>query len=314
MFYPSQSDMIRSAFAALRWEYPRRSVENNPPKASITLDTFDGGLPSVFLNSMVSVLTDGFYGTKIIRVDEPAGRMSGQVAIFDPAGDLVGTLPASDVTPIRCGLMAALAADTFFAGRVSNRPVGFIGAGRINTATAGVFSTLFGHKEFLVKNSHVNPHKQLDLASFKSLGSYSQRSVYAHEELSDCEIIVSCTSQRPEYPLAHHREFKVRDNHSRLFVAQDMGWLLAPDFRALVPCFTDDLVQTMANFDAEFPNDTSHTDMLDFTSAGFSHFSYREAVAYLYGIAMADVVVAREMLIPDFSYLKRSLIGEGCRV
>jgi hypothetical protein len=100
----------RDALDQLELEYSAMTGDSNPPKLSIPLAAIehDGSLRR-YANVMGAKLSDGSFGSKTVFVDELESRTGGTVSHFGADGELLYSLPASLVTPLRCGLMAALA-------------------------------------------------------------------------------------------------------------------------------------------------------------------------------------------------------------
>jgi hypothetical protein len=95
-----------AALDQLELEYAAMTGDSNPPKQSIPLAAIehDGSLRR-YVNVMGAKLSDGTFGSKTVFVDELENRTAGAVSHFGADGELLYSLPASLVTPLRCGLM-----------------------------------------------------------------------------------------------------------------------------------------------------------------------------------------------------------------
>jgi hypothetical protein len=104
-------------------------------------------------------------------------------------------------------------------------------------------------------------------------------------DLNRCDVVISATnSTNKEDAIEVDRLDKVK-----LFVAQDSGYIWGPDFRDRIPSYADDPDQLHKAFDHEFPYDTKRVNFQSLTSIKKGG---RSAV-YLYGIALADVLIAQ---------------------
>ena len=92
---------------------------------------------------MGAKLSDGTFGSKTVFVDELDSTTGGMVNHFGADGALLYSLPASLVTPLRCGLMAALAM-RYREELVLERPrkVVVIGRGELGVAICNTLWTL----------------------------------------------------------------------------------------------------------------------------------------------------------------------------
>lgn len=280
------------AFRRLEHEYLNADRLLNPPKVSIPIARSSDGLITSYFNMMSAVLTTGEFGGKLVFVNEGANILTGRVVVFDKDGNLIVNCRADRLTAIRCGLMAALAIKLFF-GSVENSRlrIGFVGMGRINSATLEVLHLLWGCDEFLIKGSPHRPYPKPNVF----LDGISYGHVVDAGDLAACDVVISCTNlQNPSEALS-------ADNFSggnvRLFIAQDGGWTLGPSFRRLYPSFCDSTPQILKNLSHEFPFDTpipfagSASDLREMRHPTFRN-EFDPACVYLTGMALADLSVA----------------------
>lgn len=279
------------AFNLLKSEYGLRRPEIAPPKVSIPLRMV-GSLPIAFVNVMTAKLSNGIYGTKIVHVDEATKKMSGRTLVFSAEGAVLKDLDSEAVTTNRCGLMATFAVEKFYGrGRsYKNLRVGFIGAGRINKLVLEYLHTILDIKDFVVKAHPSRPEKAFD---FHELA----KPVDHISDLSDCDVVITCTtSSEIEDTLDIESFYTDSGIGPDLFISMDGGWLLDESFRAKALSFSDDSAQlALAShefiWDEAKPKIDRDLNHMFFTKE-YSDATSKPAVAYLYGIATADVVTA----------------------
>ncbi|MBF0135316.1 MAG: hypothetical protein H7833_12145 [Magnetococcus sp. DMHC-1] len=280
---------LEAAYRLLDHEYTIRTPDRNPPKTSLTMHADGQGVPIVYLNQMMAVLSDGTFGSKLVFVDEGTHRLGGRVVVYDKSFALLVDQDAETITALRCGLMAALAMDRYFRCTPRLRrdlTIGFIGTGRINQMTAWVLRTLWGCERFLIRGSptHINKHAALFPECAKVADGI--------RDFSNCNVIVACTNNRS----AEHLIETDAIHGPILFIAQDGGYLLGSSFRQRFPSFTDDMPQLSRSLQEEFPFDRTPVSLVgDLNHPAFLEQGNQPATAvcvYLYGIALADVVTA----------------------
>lgn len=290
---------MRQLYSKLKKEYigafsGDAPVFSNPIKQSIVLKETKDGNPDKFLNIMASRLSNGACGAKVIHVDESTGNMKSYTVLFDKDGT-PKIVDSAELTRLRCGLMAALCIDLFFGpmGKcLSELKVGFIGTGRTNIKTADALSQIFGINDFACTGSPSNPAK--NVAKFARLGSVTFSSREGkYEALKDCDVIISCTNTTDPNHVIEYQELK----GPLLFIAQDGGYIFGESFRNGGVSFSDYPTQILAAAHHEFPWDLEKpTQMFPITRlTEYNTLTDYPRVAYLYGVALADLVVAGGM-------------------
>lgn len=259
-------------------------LEYNPIKQHFTLrrnDTSDQFI-STYANIMSAKLLCGTIGVKSIFVNEPRGLLNASLTLTFPSGRQT-TVDASEITLLRCGLMAALAAEKFV--KVNrNTKVGFIGNGKINQKTAQVFQELFGIEDICIRGSKQNRSKNYH--RFKAMG-FDQIEIdhWDSPELTrTCDIVISCTNTLSSADVISYKDLE----GPSLFIAQDGGYIFGPSFREYTQSFTDHPEQLCPAWSDEFPYDEDKIPL--YCLANRSRPG--PISIYLYGIAFADVFVA----------------------
>jgi hypothetical protein len=281
----------------LRREYLAQQPGDNPVKSSITLERTPSGEPLRFVNFMAARLSNGVFGQKTVIVDETAGVMRGDITLYDARGNLLSRAPADFITRLRCGYMTAMAIDLFFEGRRDRHrlKIGFIGAGRINQTIRLVLRDEWGCGDFKVVGSPRAPRRhEADWAAHSD-------TVDRVEDLDDRDVIVSCTNIFDPAERVSLDRLSRNGAGPRLYIAHDTGWLLDESFRASSDAFADNPAQLDHARASEFFWDKTPPrfvpgDWLGGSEFRGAHRSYDgtfPAVAYLYGIALADLVVAK---------------------
>ena len=274
------ADRLRVAQDDLRDAYLAQIPAENPPKQSIPLHTDANGIVQAYANVMGARVGD-HVGTKLVIVDEEAGTMTARTLVFDRWGTLVRNVESATLTALRCGMMAGLAAEFFYGRELLDRStkVGLIGIGQLNIWTAHVFRHLYGVERFWIKGSPRHPMKNAEWL-------VNCDTVLATEaDLRGCDVVISATNVPDQGESLSYE----RIGGAELFIAQDGGWLLDRSFRAHLPSFTDNVDQLRGHWDDEFPGERIPT--LLSLDAPALRVAPRAAV-YLYGVALADIVVA----------------------
>jgi len=283
------SDSVKSTYERLKSEY-RSLTEgsfNSACPSKITIETRLGEKSRIMqmpLSAMVARLQDGTSGVKAVLLDENTGDMTSYTSVFYPDGTSK-VVESTELTRLRCALMAAFATE----GRVELKKgsrVGFIGAGRINLCTAQVLNILFGVEDFVIVGSTSNPAKNFE--KFWDIGRTKIDSFHTgFEYLKTCDVVISATTAMTREDSIHFSQLE----GPKLFISQDGGFIFGESFRSACRSFSDSPTQILDHWKEEFPWDqpgcfVGIEDMNRFARAGQS------SVVYLYGIAMADVVVA----------------------
>jgi len=163
--------------------------------------------------------------------------------------------------------------------------IGFIGLGKVNSAVARVLRVLRGVTFLRVlassEDSSIRANERLTDEGYASLVAKRGSLLW-----KDCSVVYTATT-------AHEKSqvFRVVDLPGvTTIVAFDSGYLLGPDFREKFASVSDYPEQSLLYATEEFPYDRS---------ARYSPYSLLEVrssfptiVAYLYGVALADIVVA----------------------
>ncbi len=284
---------VVSTYRRLKDEYraiPDGELDKVCP-SKITVDArpgFNKGQWQLPLTAMAAKLSDGTAGVKAVLLNENTGDMTAYTSVFytDGSSKVVNSI---ELTRYRCALMAALATD----GRVNlqkGSKVGFIGSGRINLYTAKVFNILFGVEDFVIAGSKDHPMKNFE--EFSQLG-FTRVDCRANQFrfLRTCDVVISATTATAEAEII---EFDKLSGPS-LFIAQDSGFIFGESFRHNCNSFSDSPSQLFNHWHNEFPWDiTLKTGSLPVADLNATGCDGRPSAVYLYGIALADVVVAAE--------------------
>ncbi len=267
-------------------------MKHNPIKQAFDLaGTKDCVLKST--NVMYASLPSGNL-TKVISIDDVTGITTEHIVYTDK---YMRTTACENIglTPLRCGIMAALAAElNFKIDRYTK--VGFIGNGTINQKTMEVLNILFGIDKCVIRGSKKDRFKNIE--RFKEILS-GKGSVMVDDTdncmwLNDCDIVFCCTSS---YKKEDMISAEVLSKPS-VIIAQDSGYLLDESFRSVFGRinYTDHEEQLFNHYKSEFPYDKKRryiSTMYDTT-----YTSYKKAV-YLYGVAIADLIVFEEFFLED---------------
>lgn len=280
--------MIGQAFQILKREYRLALPEHNPPKQSITMREDEHGV-CAYTNFMGARLSTGEVAVKAICVDEDENLTRSRTIVFDQTGAIIRNIDSVFLTNLRCGMMAALAAEKFFGEISPDTVVGLIGTGPMNVITAHVFRRLFGVTDFVVKGSPRNPAKNIELFPLDTRPVVSATGL---DELKLCDVVISATSVPDTSESLAYDQLP----QPALYIAQDGGWMLGESFRRELPGFSDNPAQLVSHARDEFPEYPKHKWAIehfeDLRSDRFMSGRVRQAVVYLYGIALADAVVA----------------------
>ena len=229
----------------------------NPAKHQHVIDEYR------FVNVLAGTLSDGTTGSKVIWYDERTGRASSSITICRPDG-VMATVEGATVTAIRCGLLAALALESVFeVGEVGR--VGIRGYGRLGQAIHDVLMDLTPHR--------IQP-------------IYSPRQSAITPPLNAFDALITATSLRYDPPL----EFDPLAR-TRAYIAFDSALSLGPSFRERTITHSDHPEQLLAHWGDEFPGETPPVVHPLLEPVGEGPVSY-----YCFGVAVADLVVARGLL------------------
>lgn len=280
----------------LELEYAEMSGDSNPPKQSIPLAEVehDGSLRR-YVNVMGAKLSDGTFGSKTVFVDELDNKTGGLVTHFGADGSLLYTLPASLVTPLRCAMMAALCLSMRRLGE--KRDVTIVGRGELGLAIANTLWILRKELEIQgiisVAGRHIYrnqrrllPGIQTDfwvLKDFKdSWGDWNSKPT---------STLITATNNDGS-DLLHPGPGSPAE-----VVSFDGGGLLSPAWRHSHTNYCDYPHQLRQHLNTEFPYDGPAGFLGHIMPLNELRRSKRDdaTAAYLYGIAMADLVVGRAL-------------------
>lgn len=284
--------MLRKDFDDIKREYARFSDLHNPTKNTISV------CPSYsqdyYFTTMMSRLSNGYFGAKTIHQNETESKIVSRTVVFNPQGDVVVDCDSSELSRYRCGVMAAIAYSKFFDvqpnGRESQVSIGYLGFGRINRLTAQVFKELFGIYRLKVFKRNMVVDWGPELKDFEIQLCHPR-------EMWDCKAIISCIpapSYRTKDTSFDFATFSQSGQHPMLFITQDGGWTLNETFRQHTQTFLDHRALLPFHPQAWFPYDEDMSKILvsDMNNPRFSVHSGKPSAVYLYGIAMADVIIA----------------------
>lgn len=283
---------FKRALGELREEYELLTGDSCPPKQSILLKGDTAGSwrgPCRYVNVMGGLLSDGTFGSKTVFVDEDRGRMAGDVLHYKPNGELIYSLPSKLVTPLRCGMMVALALS--YRTLKHERDVLIVGSGEIGVATASVLWALRG--ELNIGSLSVKTGRRATLNRDRLPVGVDQTPNINRAD--DSTTLITATSHNGP-PLETEDLIAVPEET----VSLDSGLLLGKSWRQHAFSFCDHTLQMSKVLDAEFPHDgdtlndpflfqrrTQPLDKLAELLPGMC------SATYLYGIAIADLVIGR---------------------
>lgn len=268
-------------------------IKHNPIKCSFDLaGTKDCVLKST--NVMCASLPNPNRNiTKVISIDDVTGITRETIIYTDR---FVNRTLCEDIglTPLRCGIMAALAADlNFKIDRYTK--VGFIGNGNINQITMEVLNILFGIERCVIRGSKRDRSKNVDL--FKNIlngGAVIVDDTDDFRLLNDCDIVFCCTTSYKKEDMISASEL----SKPSVIIAQDSGYLLDESFRRISGrvSYTDHTEQLFEHYKSEFPYDKKRRYISTMYDTRFT--SCKKAV-YLYGVAIADLIVFEEFFLEE---------------
>lgn len=262
-------------------------MKHNPIKQAFDLaGTSECVLRST--NVMYASLPSGNI-TKVISIDDVTGK-SNETVVYTDRHMQTEVRENCGLTPLRCGIMAALSADlNYQVNRMTK--VGFIGNGNINQKTMEVLNIIFGIEQCVIRGSRKDRSKNIE--KFEDILHGRGTIVVDDTEdcrwLNECEIVFCCTSSyKPEEMISADMLSK-----PSVLVVQDSGYLLDESFRKGIGrvSYTDHEEQLFEHYRSEFPHDKRRRRFL--TMCDESNSVYKKAV-YLYGVAIADLIVYEE--------------------
>ena len=226
---------------------------------------------------------------KVISIDDVTG-ISHETVVYTDKHLQTQVCQDRGLTAIRCGIMAALAADLNYSINRMTK-VGFIGNGNINQKTMEVLNILFGIESCVIRGSKKNRSKNIE--KFEDIlhgrGTIIVDDTENCRWLNECEIVFCCTSSYTEDDMISAEMLHAPN----VIVAQDSGYVLDESFRKGLGrlSFTDHEEQLFEHYRSEFPYDKRRRRFL--TMHDESDSPCKKAV-YLYGVAIADLIVFEE--------------------
>lgn len=281
---------LREIYVDLDKEFMRNKqfrMNHNPIKQAFDLaETKDCVLKST--NIMSASLPSGNIA-KVISIDDVTG-ITNETIVYTDRHMRTTVRENIGLTPIRCGIMAALAAELNYPINRMTK-VGFIGNGNINQRTMEVLNILFGIESCVIRGSKENRSKNIE--KFEDIlhgrGTIVVDDTDDFRWLNECEVVFCCTSSYKKEDMLSADTLK----NPAVIVAQDSGYLLDESFRKGIGrvSFTDHEEQLFEHYRSEFPYDRR---IRRFSTMCYeSEASYKKAV-YLYGVAIADLIVFEE--------------------
>lgn len=256
-------------------EDPETRLKVNPIKCVLNHDYVDGVVTCA--TNIMYANVDKRFLLKTICSDDVEGKRSECIMYRTP--NRTKLLMDENITPIRCGLMAALACEKFYDMSSSPR-VGFIGTGEINLQTCRTLKKLFGIDDIVIWGTRNH-------AKFREICKNVVVDWY-FEHLNECDIIITCTTAYSSYDQIGFNEL----SKPKLFISQDGGYLLGESFRRYTTCYSDHEEQIMKHYEDEFPHDEERVPMPTMSEPSRAY----PISVYLYGTALADLIVTEEWI------------------
>lgn len=284
--------LSQTVFHNLKQEYyagfsdPVIRIKNHPSKICFPLQTTEDGAFLRQVGVMMGRLSiANVCGSKTLYLNEMTGELQSTTVMYGPEGQR-WQIDSAHLTRVRSGFMAALAASRFMAMTPQTR-VGFIGNGLLNLATARIFNDLFGVSQFVIRGSvRCRGRNWQEFAKITDhiLVDAGDKPDY----LRDCDVVISCTNESFRDGLTEYEEVQ----GPKLFIAQDSGFQLGPSFRRETDCWSDHPEQLRDHWQYEFPWDEAPPKMIKCLAESHPWDRKKPQSIYLYGIALADLVIA----------------------
>lgn len=242
----------------------------------------DEGIPTLTTTIMHGITKDKTDTYKVIEIDDDSGYTSETIIARRNGRDY--RFQDCNLTRYRCAEMTVLAMRMLYHGKVQR--VGFIGNGQINLLNCIAIVKAYGVNDVVIRGSKANPAK--NVGSFMTV--CDNVSVDASKDmrlLNQCDVVVVCTSSCTKVNTISSDML----NGPKLIVALDCGFYLDESFRKYRTSFCDYPEQLQRHYKAEFPFDETEHEMLQMRTADAG-----KAVAYLYGVAIADAVAAERLI------------------
>jgi hypothetical protein len=268
----------------------------NPLKTTAIHDLDSFGSPRKVTSMMWAKLPVSLCsGSKTVYYEEtPTGmKRSSITCVFNANGDLLGAVESSQLTALRCGLLAVSAAERVM--RLNkDTTVGLIGAGKINFGVANVLHKLRGVRRFIITSRNVKRTQDFmfDLAKACDPSHIFKAGPTLDQFKQGMNVVSSATTNSDPKQMLSYRELR----GPSLFLTFDTGFMLDETFRdgKRMLHFSDYPAQLDAVREIEFPYDQKWTTPKPLCELGLAD---RAACVSFYGIAMADIVCARYFLM-----------------
>lgn len=222
---------------------------------------------------------------KTIEVNDETGEVNEIVQYNDALTNRKTQLGNLGLTQVRCGLMTCLAIKKLAIEKP--RKVGYIGNGRINLENCEAITRFFGKHEAVIRGSARNRAKNKE--KFDALcENVTVDDTERLERLSECDVIISCTSTCDPSDAINNALLA----DVPLVIALDSGYVFDESFRRERELYTDHPEQLIAHYADEFPYDKEirqHKNLTEAKPGG-------KAIVHLFGVAIADLVVAKHFV------------------
>lgn len=233
---------------------------------------------------MTGSTKQGTYAVKKITIDDAIGKTEEIVTAVHQNGGRY-EFRQSNLTGYRCAEMTVLAIEMLY-----HRPtrVGFIGTGKTNLLNCIAIKKHFDVDQIVIRGSKKNFSK--NVGDFMTV--CSDVAVDASEEmymLNTCDVVVTCTNSCDKANLISTKQLYFPS----LIVALDSGYILDESFRYERESYSDWPEQLEAHFKDEFVFDKNET---SFQQMRYLDTEVTSAVAYLYGVGIADAVAAERLI------------------
>ena len=252
-----------------------------PIKAVHEIDNVDG-IATRTTTIMTGYLGDGYSIHKTIEIDDTVSTTV-EASMLYKNGKLVACY-GDGFTPIRCGVMACVAIGIIAESipAVLDKPIGIIGNGRISQSVCKAAKAIFGISNIVIHGKKGNYGKNYEeFANICEAVEVDEN----FSKLEKCGVVITCTSSFTPENLIETAQLKNAD----AIISLDMGYILGESFRKERRSYTDYVEQAEAHYCDEFPFDENIAEMKQLGVEAVQHGS----VIYMYGIGIADAVVAR---------------------
>lgn len=265
--------------------------QHNPIKNSFELGEHNEECITAFTNVMTAKSENGVL-TKVISYDDLTGKKA-ECVHYVSNEMRTQTMHNQGLTTLRCALMSMLTTDLCYPIKQDTK-IGFIGNGNINLTTLEVITMFKGIHEVVIRGSSRDRRKNEDL--FIEANNGKSVIVDDTEDLrliNECDIIFCCTTSTGKENMISFEQL----SHPMLFVVSDSGYVLDESFRKHITKFyTDYDKQLEMHFIDEFPYDNDMKTLSRIETMK-EDITDRQKAVYLYGIALADIIVFEEVFL-----------------